>query len=294
MDEQKLQLSVARISIVGSIVLFLISGTIGLMVDSITLILDASASLVILVSGFLMHFTTKKVFQPPDDSYHFGYDKYEPLTASVQSGLIIATCVISVFFAIQDIIHPDDTTSYSIPAVATFIAGMIGVGIVLYLKGVRRKTDSHMIRTAGLHWVIDTVLSFCVCAGFFFGFLLQMGGYNRITPYVDPVMSIILALFFVATPVKSGILYLFELLDAAPNEEIRGRVKKVVDLYRPKSSGVQSLRIRKAGHRIFVDICFLVREDFTFKQAEELSRDFERDLKMELPHCDVVVSIKSK
>jgi cation diffusion facilitator family transporter len=294
MDEQKQQLSVARISIQGSIVLFLISAIVGITVDSITLILDASASLVILVSGFLMHFTTKKVFQPPDDSYHFGYHKYEPLTASVQSGLIIATCVISIFFAVQDIIHVDDTTSYSLPAIATFISGIIGICIVLHLKGEVRKTGSHMVKTASLHWIIDTALSFGVCVGFCFGLIMQKQGYTQITPYVDPVMSIILALFFVATPVRSGILYLFELLDAAPDENVRDRVNMIVERYKQKSSGIQRLRMRKAGRRIFVDICFFVKEDLTFKQAEALSQDFQRDIKTEFSNCDVVVSFESR
>jgi cation diffusion facilitator family transporter len=294
-DCRNQQFLAARISIAGSIILFLISATVGIAVDSITLILDASASLVILAAAFLMNYAVKKIHQPPDDSYNFGYHKYEPLTAAIQSGLIIATCVVSIKFALQDIVHAEDTHSYSLPAIATFFAGLLGLFVTTYLKKIQRKVDSQMLRAAAQHWFIDTVLSFSVCLGFCFGLVMQSLGYTAITPYVDPVMAIMLAVFFISMPVRGGLRNLFELLDAAPLEEgFAGKVKEVVEEYKPRSFGVHRLRIRKAGQRIFVDICFLVKENLTVSQVEELAENFERDLNLKLPGCDVVVYFRSK
>ncbi|MFA5311368.1 MAG: cation diffusion facilitator family transporter [Candidatus Omnitrophota bacterium] len=294
-DCRSQQLLAARISIAGSIILFFISATVGIAVDSITLILDASASLVILAAAFLMNFAVKKIHQPPDDSYNFGYHKYEPLTAAIQSGLIIATCVVSIKFALQDIVHAEDTHSYSLPAIATFFAGLLGLFVTTYLRRIQRKVDSQMLRAAAQHWFIDMVLSFSVCLGFCFGLVMQSLGYTAITPYVDPAMAIMLAIFFIFMPVKGGLRSLFELLDAAPLEEgITEKVKEVVEEYKPRSFGVHRLRIRKAGQRIFVDICFLVKENLTVFQIEELSESFEKDLKIKLSGCDVVVYFKSK
>ena len=294
MDKQKQQFLAARISIIGSIILFLISATVGIMVDSITLILDASASLVILVAAILMYFSAKKIHMPPDDLYDFGYHKYEPLTAAVQSGLIIATCVITIKFAIQDIVHAEDTHSYFFPAIATFFSGILGAFIVVYLGRVARRTNSQMVKAASFHWLIDVVLSFSVCAGFCFGLIMQALGYYSITPYIDPVMAILLAVFFISTPVRGGLHNLFELLDAVPVGDVSNKVKKVVSQYKPRAFGVHRLRIRKAGQKIFVDVCFIVDKSLTVLQVEELAEAFERDLKAHLPDCDVVVYFKSQ
>jgi divalent metal cation (Fe/Co/Zn/Cd) transporter len=151
-----------------------------------------------------------------------------------------------------------------------------------------------MLKTAGLHWYADTVLSFGVCFGFLFGLVLQMLGYTKITPYVDPVMAIILALFFIQTPIKTIIHNVLELLDAVPSQDIRSRVKEVVEQYKPKSFGVHRLRSRKAGERIFVDICFIVHGNITVAEVEQLANSFERDLKGHLPICDVIVYFKPK
>jgi cation diffusion facilitator family transporter len=291
-DKHAQQALAIKISIAGSIILFLISGIVGMIVDSITLLLDASASLVILFVAFLMHIALKKLHQPPDDLYNFGYSKYEPLTVAVQGGLIITTCVISIKFAIQDIIHVEDIHSYSLPTIAAFVSGIIGIFITFYLKNISRRTNSTMIKAASLHWYTDTVLSFGVCLGFFFGLMMQRLGYIQFSGYIDPVMAIILALIFIREPVKVVMHNALELLDAVPSEDIRSKVRKVVEQYKPKSLGVHRLRTRKAGERIFVEICFVLHDNLTIKEGEVLVNSFERDLNEHFPNSDVLVWFK--
>ncbi len=288
------QLWAARVSIFGSIALFFISAIVGVIVDSITLILDASASLVILAAGFLMQFAVKKINLPPDDAYHFGYHKYEPLTASVQGVLIVVTCIVSIKFAIQDIIHAEAVHTYTLPVVATFFSGILGLLITGYLKRAAQKTNSQMIKTASVHWMADSMLSFGVCAGFIFGLIAQDLGYTHIAPYVDPVMAIILALFLAAVPLKGCRHNLVELLDAAPVTHVRAQIKKIVDTHKVHFSGLHRLRVRKAGQKIFINACFLTKGDMTVAQAEELSKGFEQDLKNNFPECDVIVHFKAQ
>lgn len=292
MLRERQQIWAARVSLIGSVVLFLISATVGILVDSITLILDASASLVIFVAALLMRFAIKKVHQPPDDLYHFGYDKYEPFTAAVQGGLIMATCLVSIKFAVQDIVHADDISNYVMPVVATFFSGVLGTFITLYLKDIARQTDSQMIKTASFHWLTDTILSFSVCVGFIVGLIAKDMGYVKIAPYVDPVMAIVLALFLSAMPLKGCLNNLFELLDAAPVRHIRAQIKKIIDVHKARFSGLHRLRVRKAGQKIFVDVCFLIRTDTNVAQAEESARELERDLKANFSECDVIVYFK--
>lgn len=282
----------AGVSMLGSVILFFISAAVGIMVDSITLILDAAASLVIFAAALLIHYAIRKINQPPNNFYHYGYHKYEPFTAVVQRGLIIVTCLISMGFAIQDILHAEDISSYSLPAIATFFSGILGLAVTVYLRRISRQINSPMIKAAGLHWMSDAVLSLGVCGGFLFGLMVPHFGYSQIKPYVDPVMAIGLALCLMLMPVKGFMNDLFELLDAAPANPIRNQVRKVVDLYKPRAFGVHRLRTRAAGRKIFVDVCFLVRDSLTMASAQELADGFERDLKTHIPDCDVIVYFK--
>ncbi|MFA5355973.1 MAG: cation diffusion facilitator family transporter [Candidatus Omnitrophota bacterium] len=288
------QIYATRVSMFGALAIFFISAGAGLALDSITLLLDASASLVILAVAFFMHTSIKKLQSPPDRFFNFGYGKYEPLTLIAQGVLIITTCLISIKFALQDIIHADNVEDYGIAVIATFLAGIIGIFVTTYIKRSARLTHSQILDTAGMHWLADTLMSFGVCAGFALGFILQELGYYRITPYVDPVMAIVLALILIRMPIRIIMRNGLELLDAVPPGDIHKKVVEVAQGHKPKSFGIHRLRTRKAGERVFADICFIVKEDLTVAQVQELADNFERDLKELLPVSDVVVYFKPR
>ncbi|MDD5080173.1 MAG: cation diffusion facilitator family transporter [Candidatus Omnitrophica bacterium] len=292
-ETKRRQMLAVKVSMAGSITLFLISAVVGIAVDSVTLILDASASLVILGVAFLMNFSISKIHRPADEMYNFGYNKYEPLTASVQGILIFAACLFAIKIAIQDIIHAEDIANHFLPVAATFAASILGVFITLYLKRLSRNTGSNMLRAAGLHWYMDTVLSFGVCFGFLLGLLLQRAGYVKITPYVDPVMAIALALILVWVPFKTVIHNVRELLDAVPRDDSYARIKGIVDMRKPDSLGVHRLRMRKAGEKIFLDIILTVKDNLSVFEIEKLANKLDKDIRSDLGNCDILISFKS-
>ena len=282
----------AGVSFWGSIALFAVSAAAGLAVDSVTLLLDASASLVILVVAFMMNSTIKKIHSPPDEIFNFGYEKYEPFTVVIQGALIITTCVISMKFALQDILHHEDIKNYQIPLIASGISVAVGTFIAVFIGITAKRTRSSMMHAASMHWFIDTGMSVGMLGGFYLGSILKQRGYTGITPFIDPAMAIMLALVFILPPLKAMRRNLFELLDAVPSREIRDRVRKVVDEYKPKMFGVHRVRMRKAGEKVFVEVCFIVKENMTLNEAEAIASAFEKDLKTHLHHIDVVVYFK--
>ncbi|MDD3089136.1 MAG: cation diffusion facilitator family transporter [Candidatus Omnitrophica bacterium] len=291
-EVKRLQMRAVKVSITGSVILFLIAASVGIAVDSITLILDATANLIILAVAILMNHAIKKIHKPADEMYNFGYGKYEPLTAFLQGVLILATCVFAMKFAIQDIIHREDLKDHLLPVVSTFGSGILGVFIVLYLKRLAERTGSAMLKVAGLHWHMDTVLSFGICFGFFIGLTLERMGYHRITPYVDPVMAMVLALSLVRDPIKTVTHNVLELLDAAPRGNVHGRVRKVVDTCGNGSLGVHRIRARKAGEKIFLDVIFSAKDNLSLVETEDLADRLEKGIRSELGNCDVVICFK--
>lgn len=290
--DERSQASAAKVSLWGSIFLFAVSAAAGLAVDSVTLLLDASASLVILFVAFMMNSTIKKIHSPPDEIFNFGYEKYEPFTVVIQGALIITTCVISMKFAVQDILHHEDIKGYQIPLIAAGISVVAGTFIAVFIKMTANRTRSSMMHAASMHWFVDTAMSAGMLGGFYAGSVLKQKGYSNITPFIDPAMAIILALVFILPPLKAMRKNLFELLDAVPSKEVREKIRKVVEEYKPKMFGVHRVRTRKAGEKVFVEVCFIVKENMTLREAEAIAADFEKDLKTHLHHIDVIVYFK--
>lgn len=291
---EKHQIFAVHVSIVASAAIFLLSLTIGIISDSIALILDASAGLITLITAFFMRVIVTKVNQPPDETFNFGYAKYEPLTVAIQGVAIILSCVIAAKFAIQDIIHAEDIVRYDLPAISAFVATCIAITVAIYLKRVYKKTKSSMFKMASLNWFVDAFLSAGMFFGFLFGYATLRLGYIHITPYVDPVLALILAIFLIRSPLEAITHNMLELLDAVPPKEIREAVEKIVSRHKNNFSGTKRMRLRKAGQKLFLNICFLVSDEFKMGEAQELIINLENELIKEFPGADLTVSLEVK
>lgn len=287
--ENKAQAKVVRVSMVVSIIIFLIALSAGIISDSVTLLLDASAGFVTILMAFILHFNIKKMGMPPDQFFNFGYDKFEPFTVAMQGSMIMLTCVVALYFAIQDIVHADDVARYDIPMYAAVISGFLALFTAFYLRKISIRTSSNMLKASSLHWFVDAFFSFAMMLGFGFGFYLHQMGYAHLTPYVDPAMTIILAAILIWAPIRLLKRSLSQLLDAAPSQEVRREVEKIAEKHRVKAFGIRSIRMRNAGEKIFLYICFDIHAHTTMIQAEDFVKAFENDVAGKFPKYDVIV-----
>lgn len=68
-------------------------------------------------------------------------------------------------------------------------------------------------------------------------------------------MTLILILFFIKSPTDAIMHNGLELLDVVPPKEIMEELNQVIQKYKPEFFKVHRMRTRKAGKRLFVDIC---------------------------------------
>ncbi len=279
----------SKISVGAAGFIMIITAAAGLAVDSITMMVDAATSLIMVLTGLLMFHAIGKIHRPPDEFFNFGYHKYEPFTVAGQGFLIVATCVMGIKFAVQDIIHPEDIKNYWVPAAATALAGFTGTAVFLHMRREAEITGSGLLRMASVHWFTEAVLEFGLFLGFTLGIVLTAAGQTKYTHYLDPVMTIILAGYLVKEPLAALFKSSGDLLDASPSKDVRDRIKRTVEKYSPGGLGRHRVRIRKAGERFFVDVRFDVLPDLTAERMWELAVEFEKEVGEHLPNCDVVV-----
>lgn len=277
------------ISLIVSAVIFLITLAAGIISDSIALLLDASMEFVMVFVGFMLRSSIKKIHLPPDRFYNFGYEKFEPFTAVIQGTAIMLSCFIASYFAVQDIIHAEDITRYDIPVYVSFFSGALSVSTALYLRRASLKPHSNILKVSSLHWFMDSSLSFAMCVGFLFGFYMLKRGYVHVSLYVDPVMALILTALFIWTPLKLIRRNVSQLLDAVPVKEVRQEIEKIVEKHKARAFGVRSVRMRRAGEKVFLDVCFEIHGHTTLAEAQKFTENIEKDIAERFPKYDAVV-----
>ena len=158
--------------------------------DSMTLIVDGLYSVVDVIVSLLAIFIVRRIHEPPNENYQYGYAKYEPFMTAVEGLLIMAICAGSIVISIQDIIHPEPVKHIHLIIVYSFVSVFICIGFGLYMKTAAKKISSEVLAADSQLWIIEGVVSAGVCIAFALHHIRYH--WDRYADFVDPVMSIIL------------------------------------------------------------------------------------------------------
>jgi len=262
------------ISIIGLVILTAVGITAGILTDSSTLIIQTFLYIIDVIIAILSLKILKKLANPPDEDYHFGYYKLEPILVNTQGALMIAGAVIGIMFAIQDILHEDNVKNYLLIFASTCLVLLINFSIWIYLYLNYKKIRSSFLKAAAMQWVSNLYETIGIICGFSIAYLTQHyanPSLAKLAPYVDPAMAIILSLFILKIPVKLYKESLVDLLDANPGKEISEEIKGIAENVLKEKFDLESkieIKLRKAGRRMFLVLFFNVPKSYSFERVQ--------------------------
>lgn len=232
---------IIRTSIIGIIANAFLAGfkaVIGLLSNSIAIVLDAVNNLSDAASSIITIVGTKLAGKPADRKHPFGHGRVEYLTALVISVIVLYAGVTSFTESVKKIITPK-TPDYS--AVSMIIIGVaVLVKIVLgrYVKGVGEKVNSDSLINSGTDAMLDSIISASTLAAA----IIYITTDISLEAWLGAVISLII--------IKSGIDMLREtisqLLGERVDADLARDIKKTVNDF-PDVLGVYDLILHNYG-----------------------------------------------
>ena len=158
-SREKTIVKTSLIGIVANVFLAGFKAVIGLMTNSIAIVLDAVNNISDAGSSLITIIGTKLAGKEPDKKHPFGYGRIEYLSAMIISVIVLYAGVTSFTESVKQIIHPQ-TPDYSIVSLI-IIAVAVVVKIVLgrYVKAVGVKVNSDSLINSGEDATLDSVIS---------------------------------------------------------------------------------------------------------------------------------------
>ncbi len=159
MNREKRIILTSFIGIGANILLAAFKASVGILSNSISVVLDAVNNLSDALSSVITIIGTKIAGKRPDKKHPFGHGRVEYLSAALISVIVLYAGVTSLSESVQKIIHPE-TPDYSTVSLIIITAGIL-VKILLgrYVKKVGEETDSDSLINSGEDAVLDAVIS---------------------------------------------------------------------------------------------------------------------------------------
>ena len=239
--ESSREKTIVRTSIIGIVANVFLAGfkaVIGLMTNSIAIVLDAVNNISDAGSSLITIIGTKLAGREPDKKHPFGYGRIEYLSAMIISVIVLYAGITSFVESVKQILRPEtpdyNTVSLIIVAVAVAVKILLG----RYVKGVGVKVHSDSLINSGEDATLDSVISAStlVAAGIFLLFGLSLEA------WLGAVISLVI--------IKSGVEMLrdtiSQILGERNDAELAKAIRKTVMSF-PGVEGAYDLVLNNYG-----------------------------------------------
>ena len=251
--------------------LVLLKMTVGILSGSIAVLASAIDSFLDLTVSLFNYFALNSSEKDPDDQFHFGRSKIEPLAAVIEGVVISLSALFILYEALTKIVHPREMAYMSESVSVMVISFIVTAGLVTFLLYVAKKTNNMVIRADALHYKTDLFSNGAIL------FALLAIHYTG-EQLIDPILGVAISFYMIysAIPIiKEGTLML---LDAAlPKEDIE-KIQEILEA-EPVIQDYHYLKTRESGSHIFISVHAVFNVSISLYDAHLIADNVEMKIK---------------
>ncbi len=178
-NETSREKTIVKTSIIGIIANVFLAGfkaVIGLMTNSIAIVLDAVNNISDAGSSLITIVGTKLAGKEPDKKHPFGYGRIEYLSAMIISVIVLYAGITSFVESVKQIIHPETPAYNAVSLIIVAVAVVVKVLLGRYVKRVGVRVNSDSLINSGEDATLDSIISAStlVAAGIFLIFHVSL------------------------------------------------------------------------------------------------------------------------
>jgi cation diffusion facilitator family transporter len=279
---QDIKQKVALTSIAASAGLTLAKGVVGLLTGSLAILSEAAHSLIDFAATVMTYFAVRISGKPADEEHHYGHGKVESVTALAETALLFLLCGVVLWEAVQRLLggqgHAVEVTFWAFAVIVVSIVVDFFRARALYR--VAAETSSEALEADALHFGSDMWSSAAVLVGLG---LVALG-----YPWADSLAAVVVAIFICIAGWRLGRRTIDTLTDTAPvgaADKIRAIAEQVLGVV-----AVERIRVRPAGHVLFVDLTVAVSRTLPLDRVAALKQRIEAAVRADFPKAEITVN----
>ncbi|MBR1777316.1 MAG: cation transporter [Alphaproteobacteria bacterium] len=266
-NRDKVIIKTSIIGILANLFLASFKAVIGIVSNSIAVILDAVNNLSDALSSVITIVGTKLAGKQPDKNHPFGYGRIEYLSAMIVSGIVLYAGITSAVESVKKIITPEKPDYSPVSLIIIAVAVVIKIILGKYVKKQGEKVNSGSLVASGSDAMFDAILSASVLGS---AIVFQLSGFSS-EAYVGALISVII--------VKSGIQMMIEtlneILGMRADKEITDEIKRLLSS-EEEVRGVYDLIMYNYGpDKYYASVHLELPDTMTAKEIDRLTRKLE-------------------
>jgi cation diffusion facilitator family transporter len=252
---------------------------------SAALFSDAAESVVNIAAALVAFVALGLAAKPADANHPYGHDKAEFFAAVIEGALIVIASVVILDKAWDAYRTPSPLAAPQLGLMLNAVSTVLNLLWALFLLRRGTALRSAALRGDGKHLIADVVTSVGVLFGV--GMVILTG-----LRWLDPAVAAITALYVLFSGIRLIEGSVGGLMDAAPADEIIGRVRRLVADHAEGALEAHDLRMRQAGRLTFLEFHLVVPGSMTVSAAHDICDRVEAALKAEVQGLMITIHVE--
>ena len=271
---QKREKSAMSVSLYGNLVFVVIELVMALVTGSQAVLLDAVYDSVEFCMLLPSIFLIPLLYKPSNEEHPFGYMQIETIFVVVKGITMTAVTFGLIFNNINLILHGGHIVSFHTVAGFELFACILGIIVTVYLYYKNKQMESPLINMEMQGWRIDSFISLGMTVAFLLPMLIPFDWFQHIVPYLDQLITIVLSLVMIPTPIHTVITGIRDLMLIPPEEEtiddIKETIEPIIGVYGHKNLYYDIVR---TGRKLWISVYISFEKDIVslskFKQLQD-------------------------
>lgn len=215
--------TIVKTSIIGIVTnLFLVGfkAFVGLVSNSIAVILDAVNNLSDALSSVVTIIGAKLGSKQPDKKHPLGYGRIEYLSSMIVAALVLYAGITSLVESVKKIFHPEAADYSTVSLIIIAVAVVVKLILGMYVKKQGEKVNSGALSASGSDALFDAVLSASVLAS---AIIFLIWGVS-----LEAYVGVVIALFIIKAGIEMMIETLNDIIGKREDAEAVRELKEIV------------------------------------------------------------------
>lgn len=285
--EQKIAMRVSAVSIIVNLLLSVFKLVAGVLAKSGAMISDAIHSASDVFSTFIVIIGVSVSGKASDKDHPYGHERFE-CVASFLLAIILAITGLGIGGTGLDKVVRGHYEDLQIPGMLALFAAVISIAakewMYWYTRAAAKKINSGALMADAWHHRSDSLSSIGAFVGIF--------GARMGFPVLDPIASIVICLFIEKAAWDIFMDAMNKMVDKACPDEMVQKMRDVI-LEQQDVEGIDEIKTRLFGSKVYVDVEILVEGSKTLSEAHEVAEQVHDAMEESFPdvkHCMVHVN----
>ena len=267
-NRDKVIIRTSVIGILTNILLAAFKAVIGIISNSIAVVLDAVNNLSDALSSIITIIGTKLAGKLPDKKHPLGHGRVEYLSAMIVAGLVLYAGVTSAVESVKKIIHPEKPDYSVVSLIIIAVAVIVKIVLGRYVKAKGEQVKSGSLIASGSDAMFDAILSASVLVT---AIIFKISGLS-----LEAYVGIVIAAFIIKSGIEMMMETLNQILGVRADKEKTDKIKEVLS-EDPDVRGAYDLILHNYGpDKDIASVHLELPDTMTAKEIDKLTRRLEK------------------